>query len=635
MNLINFTAPVTGNFLVDIIKWLIQISSSIAVGVILFTVILKLITLPFDFFSRKSMRKNSLKMEAMRPELEKLQKQYANDKALYQQKMMALYKKNGYSMWGSCLPTLITLAIFIVAINAFTFYSNYQNQEYFYDMSKSYNAVIYEGLERDDDFITLSDGNIYKIDYKGLYEAYNETPVSEPEVVAEKPFDKKDTLSDDETIKTVTKTYEVIRKVGTCTLDKNSNIILDNYKITERKSIQTFEKQGNNFVETSAEIFNDPSLDEFNNRYQMSIKTENGYIEHFFNYTLKGDEQTFELGSAEIFTIIDGSLTASNTVRNEKNNNLKLGEITFDGYYAYKQAEYVTAFNKTIDDNAEITDKATYKIALDNDGNVTNENPNNATAIDKMQTDLAKETTADKFLTEICQVKSAETFRGINKQFLWVKNIWVTDSPLARSVPNTWTDFTNTYNYNGGIKDQMDEFDYDNLIAKLDVERTAPNGYFILAILTAGISFLTQFVMSKSQKSQMELQTVDGQGAKTQKIMMWIMPIMMAVFAFMYTAAFSIYMIISSVFSILTTLGINWIVDVTYVKKMKKNNNDDTIRGRVHDENVQDPKKLAREKRKAEKKAQQEAKAKKEKKEGVKNDFINSNTDKHIRGRLK
>ena len=36
-------------------------------------------------------------MEEMRPELEKLQKQYANNKELYSQKMMALYKKEGYS----------------------------------------------------------------------------------------------------------------------------------------------------------------------------------------------------------------------------------------------------------------------------------------------------------------------------------------------------------------------------------------------------------------------------------------------------------------------------------------------------------------------------------------------------------
>ena len=73
--------------------------------------------------------------------------------------------------------------------------------------------------------------------------------------------------------------------------------------------------------------------------------------------------------------------------------------------------------------------------------------------------------------------------------------------------------------------------------------------------------------MSKSQKAQMELQTVDGQGAQTQKIMTWMMPIMMAVFAFMYTAAFSLYIILSSLISMFTTIGINKIADLKYKKK--------------------------------------------------------------------
>ena len=113
---INFAEPAMGNFLVVIINWLINLTSSIAVGVILFTLILKLITLPFDFFSRVSMRKNSIKMEEMREDLEKLQKQYANDKNLYQQKMMALYKKNGYSAFGSCWLFLFSLSARLLLI---------------------------------------------------------------------------------------------------------------------------------------------------------------------------------------------------------------------------------------------------------------------------------------------------------------------------------------------------------------------------------------------------------------------------------------------------------------------------------------------------------------------------------------
>ena len=150
MEILNFTAPASGSWLVDIIAWLVKIGGSVALGVILFTVLLKLITLPFDYVSRASMRKNSLKMEEMRPELEKLQRQYADNKQLYNQKMMALYKKNGYSMFGACLPTILTLVIFIVAINAFTDYSKFQNKTYFYNMSNSYNNVVYAGFDIDE-----------------------------------------------------------------------------------------------------------------------------------------------------------------------------------------------------------------------------------------------------------------------------------------------------------------------------------------------------------------------------------------------------------------------------------------------------------------------------------------------------
>ena len=146
MNIIQFSAPEISG-IAKLIYELINACSSVAIGVILFTLILKLITFPFDYASRASMRKNSLKMEKMRPELEKLQRQYADNKELYNQKMMALYKKNGYSMFGACLPTILTLVIFIVAINAFTDYSKFQNQEYFYNMSKSYNNVVYAGFE--------------------------------------------------------------------------------------------------------------------------------------------------------------------------------------------------------------------------------------------------------------------------------------------------------------------------------------------------------------------------------------------------------------------------------------------------------------------------------------------------------
>ena len=90
IGIINFTPPsVAGDFFASIIYWLVGIVGVVG-GVVLFTLLLKLVTFPFDYVSRASMRKNSVKMEEMRPELEKLQKQYADNKDLYNQKMMAV-----------------------------------------------------------------------------------------------------------------------------------------------------------------------------------------------------------------------------------------------------------------------------------------------------------------------------------------------------------------------------------------------------------------------------------------------------------------------------------------------------------------------------------------------------------------
>lgn len=62
------------------------------------------------------------------------------------------------------------------------------------------------------------------------------------------------------------------------------------------------------------------------------------------------------------------------------------------------------------------------------------------------------------------------------------------------------------------------------------------------------------------------MQTANGQGAKTQKVMMIIMPIIFGVFSFMYSAAFSIYMVVSNIFGIVSTLLINFFID----RKFKK-----------------------------------------------------------------
>ena len=98
------TFDVSLNWIGRLINGLISGVGVVGVGIILFSLILKLIVLPFDIYQRIAMRKQNITMRDQKERMEKLQKQYANDKEKYNQKLMEMYKENGISMFSSCLP---------------------------------------------------------------------------------------------------------------------------------------------------------------------------------------------------------------------------------------------------------------------------------------------------------------------------------------------------------------------------------------------------------------------------------------------------------------------------------------------------------------------------------------------------
>ena len=73
------------------------------------TIIIKLVVLPFTYKSFAS----SAKMQALQPEMEKINKRYPNqeDAMKKQQATSNLYKRAGVSPMGGCLPTLLTFPI--------------------------------------------------------------------------------------------------------------------------------------------------------------------------------------------------------------------------------------------------------------------------------------------------------------------------------------------------------------------------------------------------------------------------------------------------------------------------------------------------------------------------------------------
>ena len=184
-------AAIDLNWIGDIIKFLVEGVGITAVGIIIFTLILKTIVMPLDVFSKVKTKKQSLIMKRMRPQMEKLQKQYANDKNMYNQKVMELYKKNGYSMLGICLPTLVSLVIFMVVFSQFSTYSQYANLELYRGMVNAYNsdAAVYVCEDIDEPYNSQSnygfllenrdsDGEVvYRVDFDrfALYYADHKT----------------------------------------------------------------------------------------------------------------------------------------------------------------------------------------------------------------------------------------------------------------------------------------------------------------------------------------------------------------------------------------------------------------------------------------------------------------------------
>lgn len=84
------------------------------VAIILFALVVKLIMLPFQLKSKKSM----MRMSRMTPRLKELEKKFGNDQQRYQQEMAKLYKEEGVNPMGGCLWSLLPFPILIALYQA-------------------------------------------------------------------------------------------------------------------------------------------------------------------------------------------------------------------------------------------------------------------------------------------------------------------------------------------------------------------------------------------------------------------------------------------------------------------------------------------------------------------------------------
>ena len=142
--------------------------------------------------------------------------------------------------------------------------------------------------------------------------------------------------------------------------------------------------------------------------------------------------------------------------------------------------------------------------------------------------------------------------------FLWIQNIFMPDTG-SNVVPSV-DEFVG-----GRIQAQMPDaaagVSYDELTgpAQSALNKTGTwdagrwNGYFVLPVLSIALSFLSTWFTQKLSPAATPMGDAKQQKSqqRTMKILTYIMPLVMGIFAIMYSAAFAIYYFMSNLVSTL------------------------------------------------------------------------------------
>lgn len=156
--------------------------------IVVFTVLLKLVLSPLDFYQRYKMNKNQKITERLKPTMEKIQKQYGGDKQAFSQKQMELNRKEGYSYFSSCLPMIVTLVVFItlwLSMQTIAEYMTFKEYTTMYDEYQYVYSQVYDPVDEQNPTAEeaklqpiaekIGQDVVYQMYYYGLDEGYTAT----------------------------------------------------------------------------------------------------------------------------------------------------------------------------------------------------------------------------------------------------------------------------------------------------------------------------------------------------------------------------------------------------------------------------------------------------------------------------
>ncbi len=100
--------------LLSVMKWFHSLVGNWGVAIILLTLLVRGVVLPFNLMSYKSMKG----MQTIQPQLTALREKYKNDSVTLNREMMALMKQNNANPLAGCLPMVFQIPIFFALYRA-------------------------------------------------------------------------------------------------------------------------------------------------------------------------------------------------------------------------------------------------------------------------------------------------------------------------------------------------------------------------------------------------------------------------------------------------------------------------------------------------------------------------------------
>lgn len=97
-----------GRILRTVLHWFHGFVGNWGVAIILLTIVVRILVLPFNIISYRSMRA----MQAIQPAMASVKEKYKDDPVALQRETMALMKENKVNPFGGCLPMLLQMPIF-------------------------------------------------------------------------------------------------------------------------------------------------------------------------------------------------------------------------------------------------------------------------------------------------------------------------------------------------------------------------------------------------------------------------------------------------------------------------------------------------------------------------------------------